>query len=646
MKKFIILSLLVLILGLVVPVSAQSFKDVPSDHWAYDAINNLVSAGIVEGYPDGEYKGQRSMTRYEMAVMVSRALDSITEEQNAMKEGLNREQAQYVIEIVRRLMEKNGQDSISEAQAAEVIELVEALTAEFKSELKVLGADFDVLAKEVDELEVKVDNLDVPEDNIEFAVTVDSIFEAANYKEDIDAAAALWADGDALDLDLPTAYNVTNGERQTLPFGLASQWAAISEAVTPYDSDFSGPNGDIWETGSFDWEDADDLPSEKRFWQEYGINIYGNIVGADFNLELDAISNIFTEEDSAFSYQAEDENEFKMDNALLQVAFDNQYVNKLQAGDLEEFHFSEYIDEDDIQGIEITSDYSDLNWHLVYAGFGADPDDEDLARDELYMLYADKRIDDVLYSGGLYQLKGDSRYNLVFGVDDYSLNEALKLGGEVAYNFDESESDDDFFLNLNGEYRVSEVLTLEGVFETAGEDLRYYKEDPDEIKEDYDYDYFKLAGDYQFSESNRLNAAYKLVRIGDQIKSAENYGDEDKNIFELSLENETGAFTNIAALEYTLNDDYTDGYETRVIELGSKYVMSEKTTLAASLVNKDEDNDGTNVINYNYLKGNMTMQLTDTLSWDNEAKYILGEVGASDLEGESSSLTTSLSVEF
>jgi polyhydroxyalkanoate synthesis regulator phasin len=619
MKKLIILSVLVLILGLAVPASAQSFRDVPSDHWAYDAINNLVNAGIVEGYPDGEYKGQRSMTRYEMAVMVSRALDNIAEEREAMKEGLNREQAQYVIEIVRRLMEKNGQDSISEAQAADVIELVEALTAEFKSELRALGADFDALAKDVEELEAKVDALDIPEDNIEFGVTVDSIFEAADYgDDDLHAAMWLWADADVLDLTLPDD-----------PADFAAFQADFDPAVDPND-----------------WEDADDLPSEKRFWQEYGINIYGNIAGADFNLELDAISNIFTEENSAFSYQAEDENEFKMDNALLQVAFDNQYVNKLQAGDLEEFHFSEYIDEDDIQGIEITSDYSDLNWHLVYAGFGADPDDENLARDELYMLYADKRIDGVLYSGGLYQLKGASRYNLVFGVDDYSLNEVLKLGGEVAYNFDESESNDDFFFNLNGEYMVSEALTLEGIFETAGEDLRYYKEDPDEIKEDYDYDYFKLAGDYQLDENNRLNAAYKLVRIGDVIKTDENYGDEDKNIFELSLENETGAFTNKAALEYTLNDDYTDGYETRVIELGSEYALNEKTTLAAALVNKDEDNDGSNVINYNYLKGNMTMQLTDTLSWDNEAKYILGEVGASDLEGESSSLTTSLSFEF
>jgi len=74
--------------------------------------------------------------------------------------------------------------------------------------------------------------------------------------------------------------------------------------------------------------------------------------------------------------------------------------------------------------------------------------------------------------------------------------------------------------------------------------------------------------------------------------------------------------------------------------------MSEKTTLSAALVNKDQDNDGSNVINYNYFKGNMTVKLSDNLSWNNEAKYILGEVGELEVEGESSSLTTSLSAEF
>lgn len=46
----------------------------PTDHWAFDAIAELAAKGIVEGYPDGTFKGDRAMTRYEMAMVVARLL--------------------------------------------------------------------------------------------------------------------------------------------------------------------------------------------------------------------------------------------------------------------------------------------------------------------------------------------------------------------------------------------------------------------------------------------------------------------------------------------------------------------------------------------------------------------------------------------
>ena len=50
------------------------FQDVPADHWAYDAVDQLAKDGVVTGYGDGTYKGQKQITRYEMAVMVARAM--------------------------------------------------------------------------------------------------------------------------------------------------------------------------------------------------------------------------------------------------------------------------------------------------------------------------------------------------------------------------------------------------------------------------------------------------------------------------------------------------------------------------------------------------------------------------------------------
>lgn len=50
------------------------FSDVPAGHWAYAAVAKLAAAGIVDGYPDGNYKGIRTMTRYEMAQIIAKAL--------------------------------------------------------------------------------------------------------------------------------------------------------------------------------------------------------------------------------------------------------------------------------------------------------------------------------------------------------------------------------------------------------------------------------------------------------------------------------------------------------------------------------------------------------------------------------------------
>ncbi|MCR5439448.1 MAG: putative porin [Selenomonas sp.] len=54
--------------------AANPFTDVPADHWAYDAVAQLAKDGVITGYGDGTYKGQKQITRYEMAVMVARAM--------------------------------------------------------------------------------------------------------------------------------------------------------------------------------------------------------------------------------------------------------------------------------------------------------------------------------------------------------------------------------------------------------------------------------------------------------------------------------------------------------------------------------------------------------------------------------------------
>ena len=58
------------------PVRNVEFPDVPKDHWAYSYVKSLADRGLLEGCPDGEFKGDRSMTRYEFAAIIYRALQN------------------------------------------------------------------------------------------------------------------------------------------------------------------------------------------------------------------------------------------------------------------------------------------------------------------------------------------------------------------------------------------------------------------------------------------------------------------------------------------------------------------------------------------------------------------------------------------
>ena len=77
MYKYIVATVVAFVL--VAPCFAQASPtdDVPFDHWAYDAVQTLVDKGIIVGYPDGLFHGDRAMTRYEFAMAISRLLDNL-----------------------------------------------------------------------------------------------------------------------------------------------------------------------------------------------------------------------------------------------------------------------------------------------------------------------------------------------------------------------------------------------------------------------------------------------------------------------------------------------------------------------------------------------------------------------------------------
>ncbi len=96
MKKILALAAVAALAGGVSVWAANPFSDVSTSDWAYQAVSTLSDQGVVEGYPDGTFKGQNNITRYEMAQIVARLMakeDQLNAEQRATVDKLAGEYA-------------------------------------------------------------------------------------------------------------------------------------------------------------------------------------------------------------------------------------------------------------------------------------------------------------------------------------------------------------------------------------------------------------------------------------------------------------------------------------------------------------------------------------------------------------------------
>ena len=120
-----------------IPASAQEVgKDVPPGHWAYQAVQDLASKGLIKGYPpDANFLGRRTLTRYEMATILQRVVERMDE-------------------LVTKAASKEDVDKLTSSQA-EIRELVDS----FKTELTVIGTDMEQVKKDLASLQGQVSDL-------------------------------------------------------------------------------------------------------------------------------------------------------------------------------------------------------------------------------------------------------------------------------------------------------------------------------------------------------------------------------------------------------------------------------------------------------------------------------------------------------
>jgi len=139
MKRISILLVAVMVLSTVV-ASATPFKDVPFSHWAYDAVNKLAAKGILQGYPDGTFKGKQTVTRYALAMVTAKMLANV---EQMLETGI-------------------GSNLVTKAD----LQTLEKLTVEFADELALLGVkvtaledDMQVVKEDVSMLKRDVDGI-------------------------------------------------------------------------------------------------------------------------------------------------------------------------------------------------------------------------------------------------------------------------------------------------------------------------------------------------------------------------------------------------------------------------------------------------------------------------------------------------------
>ena len=126
--------------------AANPFSDVESNSWAYEAVASLSDRNIIEGYPDGTFRGNKHITRYELAQITARLLakkDSLTAEQQSIVDKLSREYANDLSNLGVRISElekKTGKTFLITELRVQGIDRYDNIFTEKKEKHYELGA--------------------------------------------------------------------------------------------------------------------------------------------------------------------------------------------------------------------------------------------------------------------------------------------------------------------------------------------------------------------------------------------------------------------------------------------------------------------------------------------------------------------------
>ena len=490
-KKLITVLTLLMIFALSAPVGAQSFQDVPEGHWAHDALEQVARAGLMQGYGNGEFKGEESLSRYEVASLTANVLEKVENENEVLTE--------------------------------EVITALEALTNEFDQELVKLADELEGMNRvqitgttglEYNDISVGGDLVEVNDDGEEevyadpYSDDDDMITAEDNFKQTVDTLVSINREGVTADLELETSANYFGSQDDDLNLKLDNITGRITTdtftATLGNEQDlgwkdyfFGGEDnidGVVLETGNStvafgrDEEDTESLAARQDGLFDLPVNVFmgieneededtNTVVGAEGMLQLAGVD--ITGEAAV--------NDTSLEGRMTKLGLSRD-IDKLTLGvEYQNAQDFEPIqpDEDEYNDGEETTlmvEVSEDNPYRLYALdiFGSYEYSLN-SEEEVRYVEAGREIGDVKL-GAIYDFesaedKEDKVVSVAYSPEFETAGIKLKPGVELAAIYD---ADNDQYLNqevsLGAIYEINENLTALGDYSWANKEARVERE--------------------------------------------------------------------------------------------------------------------------------------------------------------------------
>jgi predicted porin len=160
-------------LSLITGLTFAQMRDVPPGHWAYQSIEQLVQLGIIEGFPDGTFRPNRTMTRAEFAQAIARAYRNIDERLRALDRRISEIRPQDSQPVDTSALERQINELRAQVQELqklnEAIQTLQRLAQTFQQELAGLGVDVDTLKRDFASLRARVEALEGKEEKFKMS---------------------------------------------------------------------------------------------------------------------------------------------------------------------------------------------------------------------------------------------------------------------------------------------------------------------------------------------------------------------------------------------------------------------------------------------------------------------------------------------